>query len=177
MRSSVQALLVLAAVAVCGSSAWALPPNQIVTYTVRETPSNPNSDVLIEHELFLMAFSQHGDDISWKFAKLEFVQPGVGTWRDASPGLPNWVVTHADPNNPVASDFTSPPAMSGTAVAFGSPNDDLEYSSTPGICDSIQEELYSGDVTCATYDYAAASTIAHVDEDEPEEIDSENDPS
>ena len=177
MRSSVQALLILAAVAVCGSSAWALPPDQIVTYKARETPSDPHSDVLIEHKLYLFAFSQTGDDISWKFGKLEFVQPGVGTWRDASPGLANWVVTHADPDNPVPSDFTSPPAMSGTAVAFGSPDDDLEYSLTPGSCPSIQEQMYGGDVTCATYDYAAAATIAKEDEDEPEETDLEGDPS
>ncbi len=177
MRSSVQALLIVAAVTVCGSSAWALPPDQIVTYKARRTPSDPNSSVLIEHRLHIAAQSQDGDDITWKFNKLAFSQPGGDNWTDASPGLSNWVVTHADPDNPVASDFTSPPNFSGTAANDGISGDDLDYAYTLGSCMVPEAQMFSGDVTCAAYSYVSGTTtIAEEDEDEPEEIESEDDP-
>lgn len=153
-----------------------LPSNKTVIYKARETPSDPGSDVLMEHKLFIAAQSQNGDDITWEINKLKFSQPGGGNWTDANPGLSAWVVTHADPNNPVSSDFTNPPRMSGTAVAVGSPNHDLAYSFTKGSCSAAEGQMYGGDVTCVIYDYAAAETVAKEDEDEPAETDLEEDP-
>ena len=92
-----------------------LPGNKIVTYKARQTPSNENSNVLIEHRLHIAAQSQHGDDITWQINKLTFRQTGGDKWTDDDPGLNDWVVTHADPAAPVASDFNSPPNMNGTA--------------------------------------------------------------
>ncbi len=155
-----------------------LPGNKIVTYKARETPSNESSDVLIEHRLHIAAQSQDGDDITWAINKLTFRESGGGKWTNDSPGLSDWVVTHADSDNPVASDFTSPPNMSGTADNDVVSGDDLTYGFTPGSCTFTEKTMYSGDVTCAEYRYATASeTIAEEDEDEPEEVILEDDPS
>ncbi len=152
-----------------------LPSNKIVTYKARKTPSDANSDVLMEHRLFIAAESQDGDDITWKINKLKFRQPGGDNWTDADPGLGAWVVTHANPNTPVASDFTSPPNMSGTADNDEVSGDDLTYSRTPGSCTIPEKEMYGGDVACAAYSYVATETIAEEDEDEPEEIEDVDD--
>ncbi len=178
MRSSVQALLVLAAVAVCGSSAWALPPDQIVTYSFRETPSDPQSDVLITMELYVSARSQSGDDITWKITELHFVETASGdSWTKSAPNLSDWVVTHADPNNPAASDFTDPPAMTGTAAADQVINDDLDYDLTLGTCDTTCQSMYGGRVIAAEYSFVAGTTvIAEEEEEEPVEVDDEEDP-
>ena len=151
-----------------------LPSNKIVTYKARETPSDENSNVLVEHLVFISAQSQNGDDITWQIDKLKFRESGSGRWTDDDPGLSDWVVTHADPDNPVASDFTSPPNMSGTAVP-GS-GDDLTYSLTLGSCSVSEGQMYGGDVACSAYSYVAGSeTFAEEAEDEPVEIVEEDD--
>ncbi len=154
-----------------------LPSNKIVTYKARETPSDPSSDVLVEHKLFIAAQSQDGDDITWKINKLKFHQPRGDNWTDANPGLGAWVVTHANPDTPVASDFTSPPAMNGTAGPDSTGGHNLDYGFTLGSCSVSEGQMYSGAVVCSKYSYVAAETLAEEAEDEPEEIDSENDPS
>ena len=149
---------------------------KIVTYKARETPSNPQSNVLIKHRLHIKEKSRSGNDVTWDVWKLTFIQPGGGNWTDASPGLSSWVVTHEKPDNPVASEFTNPPNMSGTAdnVASG---DDLIYSFTLGSCTLVEQQMYDGAVACAAYSYVAGTTeIAEEDEDEPEELDLEEDP-
>ena len=154
-----------------------LPGNKIVTYKSRETPSSESSTVLIERRLFIAAQSQSGDDITWKINKLKFHQPGGGDWINNSPGLGSWVVTHADPDSPVASDFKNPLSMSGTATPDGFNGDDLTYSTTAGTCDLSESTMFGGDVSCNEYSFSEGSTtIAEEDEDEPEEIDSVEDP-
>ena len=155
-----------------------LPGNKIVTYKSRETPSNETSTVLIERRLFIAAQSQNGDDITWKINMLKFHQPGGGDWINNSPGLGWWVVTHADPASPVASDFKSPLSMSGTATTDDYSGDDLTYSTTAGTCDLSESQMYGGDVSGSAYSFSEASTtIAEEEEDEPEETEIIEDPS
>jgi hypothetical protein len=176
-KSLAQNLVVIAAVSVCGSNALALPPDQIVTFSFRETPSDPQSGVLIKARMHIEAKSQNGNKISWQINKLTFAEHGGGDWTEDSPGLGNWVVNHADPADPVARDFDSPPSMTGTATE-DSGGDDLSYDFIPGTCDATEAQMYSGDVVCSEYSFVAGTTtIAEEDPDEPEEIDSENDPS
>lgn len=176
-KSLVHKLVVFAAVAVCGSSALALPPDQIVTYNFRVTPSDPQSSVLIKARLHIEAKSQNGSKLSWQINKLTFVEHGGGDWTEDSPGLGSWVVSHADPDDPVAADFTNPPGMSGTATE-DSGGDDLAYDFIPGTCDVTAGQMYGGDVVCTEYSYVAGTTtIAEEDSDEPEETVLEDDPS
>ena len=154
-----------------------LPSNQIVTYKSRETPSSETSTVLIERRLFIAAQSQSGNDITWKINKLKFHQPGGGDWINNSPGLGSWVVTHTDPDNPVASDFKSPPSMNGTVAPDDYSGDDLTYATTAGTCDFSESQMFGGAVSCNAYAFSEDSTtIAEETEDEPEETEIVDDP-
>lgn len=154
-----------------------LPSDKIVVYKIRKQPSDPSSDVLIEHRMHITARSQSGDDITWRFTKLVFDETGGGTWANTSPGLSDWVVTHDDPDTPVASDFTDPPTMSGTAaVVPAGPGTALTYSLANGSCSASEGQMYGGDVICAVYNYAAAATIAEEEDDEPAETEVLEDP-
>ena len=156
----------------------ALPSNKIVTYKARETPSDPNSEVLIEHKLHIAAQTQDGDNVTWKINKLTFIQLKGASWTKNWPGLEEWVVTHVDPEDPAAGDFTNPPALSGTATEHPGTTDDLNYAFNPGSCSGSDGQMYGGAVVCTEYSYVAgAETIAEEDEDEPTEIESEDDPS
>lgn len=150
----------------------------IVTYKIREDPDDAQSDVLLKHRLHITQVgSSMGSNVTWSIDKLTFIQPGGDSWTDDKPGLSNWVVTHADPQNPVAGDFTSPPAMSGGAGMDGG-GAKLTYDFTPGSCGATERAMYGGDVVCAQYEYVAGTTtIAEEDEDEPAETDLENPPS
>lgn len=151
--------------------------DKIITYKARETPKDPESEVLLKHRVFISAQSQDGDDITWNITKLKFNKASGGSWTEDNPGLSAWVVTHADPANPAASDFNSPPNMSGTAANDGS-GDDLDYTLTPGSCTTSEGQMYGGDVACSAYRYKMGPTlIAEEEEDEPEETVLEDDPS
>ena len=150
--------------------------DKIVTYKARQTPSNESSTVLIEHELHISEKSRSGNQITWTIDKLAFDAPGGGDWTHDSPGLSDWKTTHADVAAPVASEFTSPPNMSGTATNDGV-GEALAYAFTLGTCDVSESQMFGGDVTCAEYSYAAGSTtIAEEDDDEPAETEFEIDP-
>ena len=152
--------------------------DHIVTFKLRETPSNESSSVLIDHRLHITEQSRSGNDITWAINMLTFRQTGGDKWTNDSPGLDDWVVTHADPDNPVASEFTSPPNMSGTADNDVQSGDDLTYSFTLGSCTLSEKAMYSGNVTCPAYSYAAGGEkIAEEDDDEPAETEFENPPS
>lgn len=151
--------------------------DKLVRYKLRETPSDPNSDVLLKHEMHISEKSRSGNEITWTVDKLTFDQPLGGDWTDSSPGLSDWKTAHADIDAPVAIEFTSPPAMSGTATSNGI-GDALTYAFTPGTCDSSESQMYGGAVTCAEYLYKKGSTtIAEEEEEEPTEVDLPDPPS
>lgn len=170
----------LAAMILFPAAASALPPDHIVTYSFRETPSDSLSNTLIVAKLHIAARSQNGDDVTWKINELEFVEIASGDrWTQPYPSLPDWVVTHADPDNPVPTDFVSPPALSGTAAARMIEGDDLDYDVVPGTCDTLCESLFDGRVIAAKYRFATANKVIaeEKDDDEPAETDFEEDPS
>ena len=170
----------LAAMILCPAAASALPPDHTVTYSFRETPSDSLSNTLIVAKLHIAAQSQNGDDVTWKINELEFVEIASGDrWTQAYPSLPAWVVTHADPVNPVPADFVSPPAFSGTAAPEAVSGDDLDYDVVPGTCDSACQSLFDGRVIAAKYRFATAIRVIaeEKDDDEPAETDFEHDPS
>ncbi len=174
LRNAVFSLAVLVALP---AAAHALPPDQIVTYSFREVPSDPLSDVLITLELHLAALDQSGDDVTWKITELHFVETASGdSWTEFSPDLSDWIVPHADPANLIASDFTNPPALSGTALADLVGYADLDYKVAPGTCDATCQSRYGGSVIGVAYKFAEGTrTIAEEEEEEPAETDLEED--
>lgn len=176
LRNAVLSLAVLVALP---AAAHALPPDQIVTYSFREVPSDPLSDVLITMELHIAAQSQSGDDVTWKITELHFVETASGdSWTEFAPDVGDWVVTHADPAKLTATDFTDPPLLNGTAPADQVGSADLDYKLAPGTCDATCQSIYGGRVIATKYRFAAgAIVIAEEDEDEPAETEVVDDPS
>lgn len=176
LRNAVLSLAVLVALP---AAAHALPPDQIVTYSFREVPSDPLSDVLITMELHIAAQSLSGDDVTWEITELHFVETASGdSWTESAPNVGDWVVTHTDPANPTATDFTDPPVLNGTAPGDHLGNADLDYKLAPGTCDATCQSLYGGSVISVAYKFAEGTrTIAEEEEEEPVEVDDIDDPS
>ncbi len=173
------AVLSLATLVALPAAAHALPPDQIVTYSFREVPSDPLSDVLITMELHIAAQSQSGDDVTWKITELHFVETANGdSWTESAPNVSDWVVTHADPAKPTATDFSDPPTLSGSTSPDQGGNADLDYKFAPGTCDTTYQSMYGGLVIAGKYSFVTGETIiAEEDEDEPVEVDDIDDPS
>ena len=129
LRNAVLSLAVLVALP---AGVHALPPDQIVTYSFREVPSDALSDVLITMELHVTAQSQSGDDVTWKITELHFLKTASGdSWMESAPDVGDWVVTHADPAKVTSTDFTDPPVLKGTAPAEQVGSADLDYKFAP----------------------------------------------
>lgn len=176
LRNAVLSFVLLVALP---SAAHALPPDQIVTYSFREVPSDPLSVVLIRMELHLAAQDQSGGDVTWKITELHFVETVSGkSWTESAPNLSDWVVTHADPANLTATDFTDPPVLNGTAPADQNDSAELDYKLAPGTCDATCQSLYGGSVISVAYKFVEGTrTIAEEEEEEPVEVDDVDDPS
>ncbi len=174
-RNAVFSLAVLVALP---AAAHALPPDQIVTYSFREVPSDPLSKVLITMKLHIAAQSQSGDDVTWEITELHFVETASGdSWTESAPDAGDWIVTHADPAKPTATDFGNPPVLKGTAPADQGGSADLDYEFAPGTCDATRQSRYGGSVIGVAYNFAESTrTIAAEEEEEPAETDLEEDP-
>ncbi len=168
----------LAVLVALPAAVHALPPDQIVTYSFREVPSDPLSDVLIRMKLHIAAQSQSGDDVTWKITELHFVETASGdSWTESAPDVGDWVLTHADPANLTATDFTDPPTLSGSASPDQVDSADLDYKFAPGTCDATCRSRYDRNVISVAYKFAEGTrTIAEEEEEEPVEVDDEEDP-
>ncbi len=169
---------------VSGAAMADLPDDRVAEYFIRETPSNPQSNIILVAELELTAISQDGDDITWEITSITLTEPGTGeaedtVWADDAPDPVTsngyWIVTHDDPTDPQDTEFDQPPLLSGTATADDPADDDLDYDLSGGECDSSCQQLFSGSVGGMIYTFqrvSAEDPIAEGDDD-PVEIDGE----
>jgi len=107
--------------------ALGLPADRVVHYAIRVDPTNPNSRVQYVLSATLSARERYGDWIGWEVENFTITEKAVlgkdTVWGvdfpfvDTSDGL--WWVRHADPANPVRSEFVEPAGVIDTAV----PND------------------------------------------------------
>ncbi len=117
-------------------TAAALPPDHRVEYRIRETPTDPQSDVIWKVELIVEANEVRGRYVGWAIASItltQFDEQGDvwRVWQEATPEVPTsdglWWVEHAAPNSPVAIEFALPPYLVGTADPQTGTQDDLDY--------------------------------------------------
>jgi len=112
-----------------------LPPDRMITYTIHETPTDPESDVVFTIAMYLAAGDRDGDSVGWNIVYIDFLQPDTGnpdtTWTEDSPYVDSadglWWIDHADGTFPDVSEFDLPPLMVGTAAADDPNDDDLEF--------------------------------------------------
>ena len=102
----------------------ALPADRVMTCEIRETPGDSTSQLLYTQEMGLTAKEQDGNSIGWAVASVTIKEIDangdvINTWIDNSPSVSSsdglWWITHADPDNPVDSEFANSPLIDGTA--------------------------------------------------------------
>lgn len=117
--------------ALLSSAATALATNDYfrLSYTIREDPSDPGSDVIFKVIMEMSAVDQDGNWIGWQVDTLYFVEPSQSggddeVWKtdiydiDSADGL--WWVEHEKPNDPSIKEFDMPPEISGEAPPLNS---------------------------------------------------------
>lgn len=111
-----------------------LPVDRNVVYSIRETPSDPQSPVAFTVTLRLVADHRNGNAVAWTVERATFDRLGAESkqWVIENPALSEnpdqyWTIEHADPLNPQTIEFAVPPRLVGTAAARSSDYDDLNY--------------------------------------------------
>lgn len=161
-----------------------LPASRIVEYRIRETPSDPESDVVLQVYLDIKPVDSNGSEITWQVATMwaESVDSSgfvLATWWiegpdvDTTDGL--WRTTHADTMNPTPAEFNDLPEVWGVAEPIDEGQGDLAfafYSAAP----SGGSSMYGGNVGLATHSFltlnapVGAVLVDEDGEDEPVEI-------
>ncbi len=148
------------------TAAFALPSNRTITYSIRETPTNEESDVLWTITLHLHAAMQSGSAVGWQVTQIDFRRTNGESpdslWTDSNPEFNDtenlWWITHGNPNNPAERDFDNFPYTTKTAAAVSNAADDLDYELETATSSS---GLFSGSVVSASY------ALKLVEEEEP----------
>ena len=105
--------------------AFGLPAERVAHYVIRLDPTNPGSRVQYVLSSTISAQEQDGDWIGWEVQSYKITEKAVlgsdTVWAadfpfvDTSDGL--WWVEHADPDNPIPSEFALPAGIVGAAVS------------------------------------------------------------
>jgi len=154
--SSILRVATVAAFFSAAGSAFALPSDRNITYSIRETPTNEESDVLWTITLHLHAAMQSGSSVGWQVTQIDFRRTNGenpdSVWSDNNPEFNDtenlWWITHGNPSNPAVRDFDNFPFTTRTAAAVSNAEDDLDYELETATSAS---GLFNGSVVDATY--------------------------
>jgi len=127
--------LIFSAVACFPVVVAALPPDRVVHYAIREDPADPDSRIQYVLSLSLSAQEQNVDYIGWSVDNYMITETAVigvdSVWDVDAPNVLTtdglWWVKHADPDNPVRSDFVEPAQIADTASAHDPSDPDLHF--------------------------------------------------
>jgi len=139
------------------------PPDYSLTFTLYETPGDPESDVKAVVTVDFKEMDRSGSDVQWGVLRIRFLLPAGGgeperVWLDAtqrlSPGERFWV-SHADPDDPQPGEFAELPAFEGEADAVSGTETNLLF--VFDVDAPLNPELYGGVCVDATYSFALAT--------------------
>ena len=155
-----------------------------VDYMVRETPTDPESNVVYIMSLGMVEEEVQSEGILWRIAEFIIVEPGEGqesdtVWIEEDPYVDTvdglWFVEHADTAKPEAEEFHSPPLMFGTAKADDPNDDDMEYDFSGVECAAPPGEpaMYDGRVSSLTFELTLEGRAQPeaAGDDDPAEVD------
>ncbi len=161
------------------------PSNRTIKFYIRQTPSDPQSDIIWTVELDIKADDSNGESVGWQIGALHVkdYDPNhfrLRSWTETSPQVNTpdglWWVDHADHMDPLASEFDVTPLLEGTAIAIRQEDADLEYSFEG---DSYSgNPSYGGKVSGLTFSFTLVGEEDPEEEgdDEPGEIDEQEEP-
>lgn len=137
-------------------TAFALPSDRTITYSIRETPTNESSPVLWTITLHLHAALGYGSSVGWQVTQIDFRRTNGenpdSLWSDNNPEFNDtenlWWITHGNPSNPAARDFDNFPFTTRTATVVSNAANDLDYELETAASSS---GLFSGSVADITY--------------------------
>jgi len=162
-----------------------LPPDRVVTFQIRETPADPQSDVVWTVRLSITATTVHDNTVGWAIEELSLEEQDdnfsphrqwIEEWPIVNSPDGLWRVYHGDPVNPLPSEFSELPLVGGVASTAGLGTANLGYQlegmPSPG------DPQYEGNVSKLTFSFALEGEVGPLDdgEDEPVEIADEEDP-
>lgn len=157
----------------------AAPPDQMISYTRHEDPSDPTSPVTHCIKLDLKYVSMNGNDVTWDVSEVLIERCSTQTkWSDPAPNVDTlngyWVISHADGNDPQVSEFTEPPLIDGTADPEKPSDDDMVF-------EILGESTGTGPYTVTSimdlYLRESLEPNPEVDDnDEPEEVNDDTPP-
>lgn len=162
-----------------------LPSDRTIKFYVRETPSDPQSDIIWSVELDLTAADLKVESVGWRISALRVKDHDssyspLRSWTmtlplvDTPDGL--WWVDHAAHMNPLTDEFEVTPLLKGTAIAAQQGGADLAYSFEGDAYTG--NPMYGGKVSGLTFSFMLAGAVLpeETGDDEPGEIDEENEP-
>ncbi len=162
-----------------------LPGNRTIKYHIRQTPSDPQSDIIWTVELDISASDSNGESVGWQIGAMHIRDHDTSysplrSWIKTSPQVNTpdglWWVDHADHMDPLASEYDVTPLLEGTAITTRQSGGDLEYSFAGDSYGGSPS--YGGKVSGLTFSFILPEKEDPEIEadDEPGEIDEENDP-
>lgn len=110
-----------------------LPPSQMIRYSLHAQADDPHSPIAWTITMRLDPIERNGDVVQWHVAQADVYETATDTtWRAGDPDVDvpggDWLVTHADAENPLASEFARPPEIWGTAVDVAGLEGDLDFT-------------------------------------------------
>ena len=169
-----------------------MPDDQVICYSIRDTPSDPESAIRFEIVVELTAADSKDESIGWLVTGVSVIESRgedkLPRW-DATPTVSTtdglWWIDHADAQEPELSEFTIPPLIAGVAAAGNENISDFEYElegapytppgggppyPTTALVDHIEIWYYPPPVPPAT------TQPVEDDDDEPVEVDGDHEP-
>jgi hypothetical protein len=137
-----------------------LPPDQVVSYHLRENPEDPESPVLATIRLELSAVDQDASTIGWEITYAHFdaystLGEHVAAWGVERPDVATadglWWVAHAHPEQPAVVEFATLPTISGEAPRTMGTGPDLLFDIAPGTASGQYQGYFGGAVAILTF--------------------------
>ena len=115
-----------------------LPDDRIVTYNVRENPTDEQSPIIFTAELEIMADDADGDIVSWFVKRVVVTEidnsespPLTRVWTEDEPYVDTpdglWTIEHDDVENITTEDFDEVPYIAGKAWPDDPRDPELDY--------------------------------------------------
>lgn len=149
-----------------------------IQYLVYKDPTQEDSPVKLVIQMNLLRETQSNNLVGWRINAIQFLilddeQNPSQSWTDESPEFQTqdglWWLAHADPCQPVATEFILPPELIGTALADSTEPDDLDYS-LAGTDPTSPRPAFFTPTTYLTYRLILANEPEPIEEDEDEPV-------
>jgi hypothetical protein len=154
------------------------PTEKTIVYRVYKDPGQENSPVYLTFEMHVYREAQTNNNVGWRADQLQIKlwddngNP-MHVWTDETPEFQTtdglWWVAHADPCEPLSTEFILPPALEGSAETGSTEVDDLDYA-VEGTNPALPRPSFFTPTTYLTYIVTLANETTPLDEEDDEPV-------